>query len=117
MTANRANRRIAALKRDETPEEKQARLEEEWNKLQDQREELDARIAQIEEELEEFSPPLVAGDIAKNKKGARVKVLEVSPALDSYVARVQYVDNLNKPKDKTTYILDCADLEFVEEAK
>lgn len=115
MTASRTTRRTAA--KVETPEEKLARLESTLEDLYAQRDTLDDKITLLEEEIAQFGPPLIAGDIAANKQGARVKVLEVSPAFDSHVARVVFVDKTNKVKDGKVYTYDVTDLELLEEAK
>lgn len=94
----------------ETVEEKIARLDKAIADAYDKRDALDEEIADLEVQLEEYQAPMDEGDFAKNRTGARVKVIEVAPAFGSWVARVVFVDGEDKPKDGKVYTYDVADL-------
>lgn len=117
MVANRTTRRMPAKPVVETEDQKLARLEKELDTAYADRDILEDKIAQLEEEIAAFNPPLIAGDIVKDLMGQRLKVIEVTPAFDSHAVRAVVVDKTNKPKDGKIKLFDASDLEFIEESK
>lgn len=100
----------------ETDDAKISRLKREITGLESRRDDLQEQIDQKYNELDALQPPFQVGDIAKNARGAEVRIEEIDQAFGSWVVQVSFLKAAKGVEHDRVYTYMAEDLELVERA-